>query len=168
MSRLPGRLGELRAKDIMTRPVITVAQNDTLEAALHTFREQHITGAPVVSDDGKLVGILSLADFMEISKTDEPPQPGTLEHGNQRSVWKIWDNAPALDPDFLTQSVATRMSEHVKSVRDVSTLVDVARLMCDRHWHRVPVVDAYGTLCGMITAMDVLAAMVNVADEPGE
>ncbi len=164
MSRLPGRLGELRAKDIMTTPVITVSQDDTLETALATFREHHITGAPVVSDDGKLVGILSMADIMEISKSDDGPH--TLEPGNQRSVWSIWDTAPALDADFLNQPVTTRMSDQVKSVRDISTLVDVSRLMCDGHWHRVPVVDAYSTLCGMITTMDVLAALVNVADEP--
>lgn len=168
MSRLPGRLGELRAKDIMTRPVITVSEDDTLEAALKTFREAHITGAPVVCRDGKLVGILTLTDVMDITKSDEPPHLRTLEPGNQRSVWKIWDTAPALDAEFLSQPVSSRMSDQVKSVRDLSPLVDVARRMCDGHWHRVPVVDVQARLCGMITAMDILAAMVNVADESRE
>ena len=60
------------------------------------------------------------------------------------------------------------MSDQVKSVRDLSPLVDVARRMCDGHRHRVPVVDVQARLCGMITAMDILAAMVNVADESRE
>jgi CBS-domain-containing membrane protein len=37
--------------------------------------------------------------------------------------------------------------------------------MCDGHWHRVPVVDDAGALCGIISTMDVLAALVNAADE---
>jgi CBS-domain-containing membrane protein len=57
------------------------------------------------------------------------------------------------------------MSRQVRSVPDKAPLVEVARVMCDGHWHRVPVVDDGGALCGIISTMDVLAALVNAADE---
>ena len=52
-----------------------------------------------------------------------------------------------------------------REYRFKAPLVEVARVMCDGHWHRVPVVDDGGALCGIISTMDVLAALVNAADE---
>ena len=61
--------------------------------------------------------------------------------------------------------VSARMSNVVTSVTDDAPLVEVARVMCNGHWHRVPVVDAQGSLAGIISTMDVLAALVNTAEE---
>jgi CBS-domain-containing membrane protein len=38
--------------------------------------------------------------------------------------------------------------------------------MCEGHWHRVPVLDEVRKLVGMISTMDLLAAMVQAHDEP--
>ena len=40
--------------------------------------------------------------------------------------------------------------------------------MCSGHWHRVSVVDDEGALINIVSTMDVLAALVNVADEPNQ
>ena len=45
MSRLPGRLGSLTAQDVMTREVITLQEGATVEVAITTLRENHVTGA---------------------------------------------------------------------------------------------------------------------------
>ncbi len=64
MPKLPGRLGTLTAADIMTRDVTVVRAGETLTEAVHILREGRITGAPVVDDDGRLVGILSISDLV--------------------------------------------------------------------------------------------------------
>jgi CBS-domain-containing membrane protein len=52
MLQLPGRLGTLKACDVMTKQVILLKETDTIEQAVQQLKEQHITGAPVVDTSG--------------------------------------------------------------------------------------------------------------------
>ena len=165
MGKLVGRLGELRARDVMTRDVIVVREADPLQTAIETLKEHHITGVPVVDAQGRFVGILSMADLVERSL------PGTdrivcLPHGRDGASWDLFERAIVPVMDAHAELVGQRMSRRVVSVPEHLRLVDVARVMCDGHWHRVPVVTNDGNLCGIISTMDVLAALVNAAEEP--
>ena len=44
MSKLPGRLGTLTARDIMTKNVIVVTETDTIETAVEMLKKNRITG----------------------------------------------------------------------------------------------------------------------------
>ncbi len=169
---LPGRLGELRAKDVMTTEVISLAENESVENAIAQLKAAHITGGPVISTDGKLVGILSLTDLVQT--TDEicsgETSPVALAPGADRTPWNLFELAASIKESVKEglhqpETVAQRMSTHVTSVSELATLIDVARIMCDGHWHRVPVVDVFGKLTGIISSMDLMAALVAVADE---
>lgn len=165
MGTLPGRLGELRARDVMTNSLITVRDDDSLVEAVDKLRSSHITGAPVVDAKGTLVGILSLSDLVAAAgSTEARPAGRLLAHGEDSTAWDLYDRSPRGD-DPEGQTVADRMSPSVTSVTRDASLVEVARSMCDGHWHRVPVVDNRGALKGIISTMDVLAALVNAADE---
>ena len=59
------------------------------------------------------------------------------------------------------------MSRRLISVREDTPLVELARFMCDGHWHRVTVIDSQGRLNGIVSTMDILAALVQTADELG-
>jgi acetoin utilization protein AcuB len=59
-------LSELKVKDIMTRKVITVRPEDTVEKAAVIMLENKITGFPVVSDEGRVVGVLSQGDIFRV------------------------------------------------------------------------------------------------------
>lgn len=63
------------------------------------------------------------------------------------------------------ETVVDCMSPTVSGVSPDQLLVEVARKMCIGHWHRAPVVGADGKLVGIISTMDVLAALVNMFDE---
>ena len=52
------RLMTLKVKDVMTRKVICVAQNQRLSEAAGLFLEKGISGAPVVDEQGRCVGVL--------------------------------------------------------------------------------------------------------------
>jgi acetoin utilization protein AcuB len=58
-------LSELKVKDIMSRNVITVSPNDTIERAAVIMLERKVTGLPVV-DDGEVVGILAQGDVFRV------------------------------------------------------------------------------------------------------
>jgi len=62
-------LSELRVKDIMTRKVITIKPNYTVEKAAVIMLERKVTGLPVVGDDGRIVGILSQGDVFRVLTT---------------------------------------------------------------------------------------------------
>ena len=171
---LPGRLGQLRAIDVMTRDVVSLTENISIEIAVSQLKEAHITGAPVTSNDGKLVGILSLNDLVLLEEQADSKRgsPVALAPGADRTPWNLFQLAASInesvrDEQQKNETVGERMSTHVTSINELSTLIDVARIMCDGHWHRVPVVDAFGKLTGIISSMDLMAALVNVADEHG-
>jgi CBS-domain-containing membrane protein len=167
-AKLPGRLGTLTARDVMTGDIITVSESDTIESAVAQLKEQHISGAPVIDDRGRFVGILSLADLVVGiggEQRSSGTQPTALAHGHDVTTWDLFDRANPLDRDIHIERVSQRMSRQTVSVAEYTPLVEVARVMCDGHWHRVPVVSDAGQLCGIISSMDILAALVNAADE---
>lgn len=168
MKILPGRLGTLTARDVMTPDVVVVSEGDTVESAVAQLKSRHITGAPVVDDNGKLVGILSVADLVRQaikSAPDADAPPVSLAHGDDVTSWDLFDRAQPLDSSAGGEQVKQRMTTSVTSVAEHAPLVEVARVMCSGHWHRVPVVDNTGGLKGIISTMDILAALVNTADE---
>ncbi|QDT64963.1 CBS domain-containing protein [Calycomorphotria hydatis] len=159
MTELPGRLGDLAARDVMTPEVVALNERMTLAEAADVLRQHHISGAPVVTTEGKLVGMLSLTDIVE-KETEglAPVHSGKL-------AWHMLDHAGGLEFDNHQLLVKDRMSRTVASIGERAPLVDAARIMCDGHWHRLPVLDHDGKLSGIISTMDILAALVNVADE---
>src|SRR5881392_3311324 len=58
----------MRAHQIMTRPVITVAPETAIVEAANTMLQRHVSGLPVVDAAGKLVGIISEGDFIRRSE----------------------------------------------------------------------------------------------------
>ena len=54
----------MRACDVMTQPVYTVTDTDTIEDAAAMLTEHAITAAPVLDRAGTLVGIVSEADLL--------------------------------------------------------------------------------------------------------
>lgn len=168
MGSLPGRLGSLTAQDVMTRQIIGLLETDTLEDAVKTLKEHRISGAPVTDAGGKLVGILSITDLVGASGAGAPttmrPIPLAEDH-HDTMTWDLFDRANAMESQAHAELVQQRMSRQIASVSADAPLVEVARVMCHGHWHRVPVVDENGGLCGIIATMDILAALVNVSDE---
>ncbi|MGD0154196.1 MAG: CBS domain-containing protein, partial [Thermacetogeniaceae bacterium] len=62
------------ARDIMNKNVITVQEDASIEELARVLTENHISGAPVVNKEGKLVGIVTDADL--IHKETNPRAPG--------------------------------------------------------------------------------------------
>jgi CBS domain-containing membrane protein len=129
------RLQELKAADVMSRRVVTLKEEDSVESAIETFRRHKVSGAAVIDEAGHPCGIISMADF--------------VLRGMDRRKTHVRD----------------QMTRQVVSVTQDVSLISVARMMCDSHRHRMPVVEGSGRLVGMITTMDVLSALVNSADE---
>ncbi|MBB01786.1 CBS domain-containing protein [bacterium] len=171
--KLPGRLGSLQARDVMSTEVFLLTENMTLLDASEQLKKRKHSGAPVVDSQGRLVGTFSLRDLTGVKKLGRPKEnqadgsssrqsrADTLDSGiiSAEALKHIQQNALALE------RVSERMTRNAPSVTENATLIDVARLMCHFHTHRIPVTSANSQLTGIITTMDVLAALVHTADE---
>jgi len=121
--------------DYMTSEVITFSPDQSIVEAMDIFLEKHISGAPVISDDGKLVGMLSEIDCMRIM-VDEAYH--NLHHG------KI--------------TVAEYMSNTVATISVDMDVLDCAQKFLGTHYRRFPVVDVNGRIKGQVSRRDILQA----------
>ncbi len=137
------RLLTLKVKDVMTRHVVCVSKDQRLSEAADLFVEKGISGAPVIDERGRCVGILSAIDYVQ------------REH-------VLRGTGPE---EAAADRVYQEMSVVVRSVQPENTLLNAARIMCEKHVHRLPVLNLDGKPVGLITAMDVVAALVNAIDE---
>jgi len=58
------RISGLRIRDIMTRDMVTISPYQTLEDAILLMQQTKVGAFPVVDQDGKLTGIISIRDLM--------------------------------------------------------------------------------------------------------
>lgn len=152
MTMLFDRLRSLRVADIMSRQVVPLSLQQPMAEVAGTLVDQQISAAPVVNRDGICVGILSATDFLKREAAYRSPTP-TNAGPLQPHVWKPED------------VVATYMSSGVQTIEDSATLQQAATIMCAQHVHRLPVVNASGTLIGMVSSIDLVAAMNNAIQE---
>ena len=59
-------LMKIKVKDIMTRDVITVPPDYTVEETAQVLQKNRISGAPVVDADGQLVGTITQTDLFRV------------------------------------------------------------------------------------------------------
>ncbi len=166
MKKMPGRLGSLHARDVMSTDVHVLREDMTLLDASQQLKQRKHSGAPVVDARGKLIGTFSLRDLTGVK--------GGAGGGAAATSGALQPDSAILSAEVLrqiqnntlaSQKVAERMTRNAPSVTENASLIDVARLMCRFHTHRIPVTSHVGELKGIITTMDVLAALVNTADE---
>jgi CBS domain-containing protein len=146
----------------MAKDVVVVSVNETMANAAQRFESNEISSAPVVNEHGHCVGMLSAADFLRRDGPvcDEGKIPaGPVEH----SVAPGEAGRP-LSIIADCDTVDSYMAHAVQSVAGETSLLDAARIMGESHIHRLPVLDG-DCVVGVISTMDVVAAILNAFDE---
>jgi CBS-domain-containing membrane protein len=154
------RLLSLRVADVMSRQVVTVSNRDVMNDAARKMIEHSISGAPVVDERGCCVGVISATDFVRqhnCACADDGGVTRTLVQEGRDRPWRI----DACRNDLVTG----HMSAAAQSIAAEKSLLAAARAMCAQHVHRLPVLDAQGRPSGMITALDIVAALVGAVEE---
>lgn len=149
---------ELRVTEIMTRDVLTVRPEDSLEEVVARLAERGISGAPVVNEDGRLVGLLDDDDL--IVSDARLHAPTVIELFG--AYLTLPGERQRYEEDLrhaLAGTAGELMERDAPSVGEDGTVEDVATLMVERHVSRVPVVDADRRVVGIVTRGDLVAAM---------
>jgi CBS domain-containing protein len=138
----------MRATDVMTTHVITVDPDATVRDLATLLAERGISGAPVVGQDGRLVGIISEGDLLHRAEI------GTARrHRERRRSWWLDHFASDLARDYVKshgRTVKDIMTRDVVTVSEDTDLGDVAALLEARRIKRVPVMRE-GKVVGIIS-----------------
>ena len=148
-------------KDIMTTDLITFTPDMDISRAAKVLFDNRINGAPVVDDNGELVGILCQSDL--ITQQKKLPIPtiftfldGLIRLSSMKQIEKQVRKIAAL-------TVSDAMTPKPVTVRPDTGLETVAALMVDSNFHTLPVVEE-SRLVGIIGKEDVLRTLIPNAE----
>lgn len=142
----------LKAKDIMTKEVIAVKPETTIEELARLLMKQQISGVPVVDDKGKIVGVVTENDL--ISKNSRLHIPTILRLfdayiplGTSKMESDIRKMAASTVEDICTKEIIT--------VDEEASVEYIATIMTEKRIHILPVVRE-GKLVGIIGKKDMI------------
>ena len=149
------------ARDLMQRNIISIDGAASLLDAHRLFVEEEISGAPVVDEDGRVIGVVSARDLLRA--LDEERDTAVVDTHYFRDLTEYsgpdWGSMPEDFQDRLAaRSVAEVMSPDVITVSPDATVAEVARTLRMHHVHRV-LVATKDTFVGLISTFDLLALL---------
>ena len=133
-------------KEIMSSNVVFVHYNDPLKKVESIMKKRHIRHLPVIKE-GELVGMVSLTDLQRLSFTAN------------LSLSSSEDELPLYEMIALDQV----MVNNPKTIKESSTIKEVAQILCDHEFHALPVVEE-GILVGMVSTTDLMKYILNTYD----
>lgn len=151
------------AKDIMTKEVFSVNENDTVDTVIKLLLEKEISGAPVVDSENRLVGVISEGDLIYKSKTFHFPL-----------YYSIFDSyifleKPSIIEDQLEKMTGYKvkdvMTKDVISVNEDATINKMATIMTEKDINRIPVVDNENKLVGIVARRDIIRSYSESSEE---
>ena len=148
----------ITASDLMNPEVLTVQTGMTVRELASFLIDNEISGAPVADAEGRLVGVVSLADIAAAATgEDRSGEDGSGYFG------RAWDDS--LDEEDVEDlpldgmRVADIMTPQVFSVKEDATVSEIASLMLKGHLHRL-LVTREDRAVGIITTSDLLGLLV--------
>ena len=152
----------LKARDIMTKEVITVSPDTEITKAATILLERRINGLPVVDAFGRLVGILCQSDLVVQQKRFPIPSVFTLLESfipltSMKRIDKEVEKIAAL-------TVKQAMTTDPVTVGPDTDIEEVARLMVDKKYHTLPVVDG-DKVVGIVGKEDVLKTLLSAPQD---
>jgi len=131
-------MDKICVRDFMAKDLVVLTPDMDIYTAIDTLVKSEISGAPVVNEAGKLIGILSQKDCLR-----------TLANG-------VFHDAPA-------GPVSEYMTEAVMSIGPDMDMFTVADIFLNNVYRRIPVVEQ-DVVVGQISRRDILRAIQHMAD----
>jgi CBS domain-containing protein len=145
------------AMDLMTRDPLTVHADAGVRDAMILFLDRNITAAPVVDDEGCIVGVLSRTDILNYQR-ENSEKLSTSDYYTRSDLRLLELEMPRQFQIEHVDATAVReiMNPMVLTVPPETSPADVVAKMIGLHVHRLFVADEEGMLLGVITAFDIL------------
>ena len=118
----------VRAKDVMSKRVMTLKPDSGVVDVIRFLAEHKVTGAPVVSDDMHLLGMVTEKDILMMLLYDK---------------------------DVKTKTVSDLMTKEVISFAEEDDLMEIFKILVENNFRRVPIL-SNGTLTGIVSRRDII------------
>ena len=126
---------------IMSKQLVTVSVNQSLEEVDTIFDTRNIRHVPVTSGD-ELVGMLSKTDLLRVSFVDD------------------YASGDVSTQVYSTLSISQVMTKNIQSITPHTTIREAAQMLVDREFHALPVVEE-GALVGIVTTTDLVKYLLD-------
>ena len=141
--------------DLMSTHIVSLPAGSSMHDAIELMVENRVSALPIVDMNNTCIGIITTTDLIEVTydiDSDlshlDPIDPS----GSRRLISRI-SNLIGSEP------VESYASETIASTLQSASLVAAAKLMTKEQIHHLPVVDEGGQLVGILSSMDLVAAM---------
>lgn len=153
----------MKAKDIMSKNIISVKGTATIEEIAQVFVNNHISGVPVVDDNGNLIGIVTEGDL--IHKKTSPRAPSVLSILGAtiyvQGIHQYRDDFAKL----LAMNAQDIMNSDVITITEDITVPEIADIFVKKNINRVPVIDDNGKMVGIVSREDIIRSLLMPDDD---
>ena len=152
----------MQARQVMTKPVITVPADATVYAAAEILLGAGISAAPVIDADEKMIGIVSEADLMHRPEIGTVPAKSWLQ--------RLLGDDTVLARDYVrshSHRVSDVMTRDVVTADEHTALGEIANLMQHNRVRRIPIVRD-GKLIGIVSRANLLQGLLSRESFPIE
>lgn len=161
----------LTVKDIMNRDVVVVPENMGIRELANMLAEKMISGAPVVDEAGRVVGVVSVMDIVRFFghenkniQSDARTHPEFYVRGWDEFLdgdeWRQFHVEEYEEPAWVSDI----MTPVVFEVKEDAALSEVAAMMVRGRIHRV-IVTRQRRVVGIVSTLDVLKGVAGVVEE---
>lgn len=159
----------LTAEDLMSAEIATIPHELGMQTAARWLAQRGVSGAPVVDEQGRCVGVLSSNDFVACCAANRSRcaqhraevKCGTCAFsdcvGSEWQMVNTTENVEGSVRDYMTPDPVT--------VRPETPITRLARMMRDAHVHRVIVVDERCRPLGIVSSTDIVAAVARAEQD---
>ncbi len=156
----------MSVQNVMVRDVFTVNAKETVHSAWMSLMERSISGAPVVDDEGSLVGIISVKDIyhsimerfrkakaLRETMTAQPMEASDVEKEEARELSIAMRAVMAANVSSLLP-----MNQTVMHLGPLDSLDRAIKLMAEHNINRLPILRD-GKVVGIISRQDVIMVL---------
>jgi len=145
------RMDETRCRDIMSREPATAEFGTPLQDAWSLLRARRIKALPVIDRASRIIGVVTLADFMKGAELD-------LHDGWAQRLRALIRPTPSTHSDKaeVVGQIMTRQVRVASADRPIGELVP---LFAATGHHHIPIIDGSQRLVGIVTQSDLVAAL---------
>lgn len=144
-------LGQLRCEDVMSRQLATVEYGSSLQDAWALLRQRKIKALPVVDRSGRVVGIVTQADFLRLARPER--------HQGLQGRLRALVTPRGLSHSDVPEVVGQIMTRQVRVASFDRPLTDLVEFFSQEGHHHIPIVAPGGKLVGIITQSDFVRAL---------
>lgn len=149
------RLGAIHCADVMSRAPATAEVDTPLQQAWALLRERRIKALPVIDGERRVLGIVTLADFMRGAELDV--------HAGWADRLRALIRGCRGRAGRPAQAVGQIMSRQVRVASADRPIAELVPLFAATGHHHIPIIDEQQRLVGILTQSDLVAALAREA-----